>query len=292
MIKLINMLDCSYADALEAWNEGFKGYNFNMSMTISKFNQRLTKEDLSPELSWVANSNQKPVGLILSGIRDIRGKKIAWNGGTGIAPEFRGKGVGRQLVEKSLETYQSYNVDECYLEAITSNTKAINLYEKLNYKVIDYLSFYKENNSVPSKSFRTDNFYSIKESFPQNVKNLPFYQQESPWQTQWQSLKSDRAIIAYENNQPIGFTLYQQQLNDQNELQVILYQCSSLPNISREKTILVLNTMLHYIYNQDQQVTNRTAINIPKSNYYLVTLLEETGFGKVIEQVHMSQHLN
>lgn len=33
----------------------------------------------------------EPAGFVMNGVRDVDGKKLAWNGGTGIAPVFRGQ---------------------------------------------------------------------------------------------------------------------------------------------------------------------------------------------------------
>ena len=43
----------------------------------------LSWEGLSPRLSVVAFKNNEPVGIVKNGIREIDGKKVAWNCGTG-----------------------------------------------------------------------------------------------------------------------------------------------------------------------------------------------------------------
>lgn len=288
MIKLENMLNCSFVDVLEAWNKGFKGYNFDMTTTISKFLQRLTNEDLSPEYSWVAFSNEKPIGLILNGIRSINGELVAWNGGTAVAPEFRGKGLGKQLVEKSLETYLKFNVNQCYLEAISNNTSAIRLYENLNYKTIDSLCFYKGNGL--KKTFTPNYSLNIKETLPRIVGTLPFYQHGSSWQTQWQSVKNGQGLIAYENNQPVGYALYQLKLNEQNEQpEVLLYQCHS--HTLHSNDFEIVNALLQFILEQESLPCNVTAINIPRSNEVLTKTLNDSGFEEIVEQVQMTQVL-
>ena len=42
-----------------------------------------------------------PIGFVLQGIREVDGQKIAWNGGTGIIPKYRGKKLGTCTDEKS-----------------------------------------------------------------------------------------------------------------------------------------------------------------------------------------------
>jgi GNAT superfamily N-acetyltransferase len=42
---------------------------------------------------------------VLNAVRDVDGIRIriAWNGGTAIAPAFRGQGIGRKMMERYLE---------------------------------------------------------------------------------------------------------------------------------------------------------------------------------------------
>ena len=53
-----------------------------------------------------------------------------------VLPEHRGKGLGRALIEKALETMaKSYNAKSCYLEVRVSNEPAIKLYKKVGFEV-------------------------------------------------------------------------------------------------------------------------------------------------------------
>ncbi len=54
-------------------------------------------EGLSAELSIIAFQDEQPVGIALSGLRTIDGKKVAWNGGTGVAVPLRSQGVDGNL---------------------------------------------------------------------------------------------------------------------------------------------------------------------------------------------------
>src|SRR4051794_32368074 len=103
-IRLLS--DCSLCDAVAVWNKGFAGYFVDMTMPVDGFLARLYNEGLSPDLSVVAFDNDQPVGFLLSGIRMNGGVNTAWNGGTGVIPEFRGRGLGRILVSAALDLYQ------------------------------------------------------------------------------------------------------------------------------------------------------------------------------------------
>src|SRR5690606_28819443 len=125
--------------AVEAWNKGFEGYYFDATTTVDQFTNRMVLEGLSPSLSILAFDCDKPVGLILNGVRMIDGKKVAWNGGTGVAKDYRRNGVGKQLMDATLAIYEEEGVQIATLEAIKQNEKAIKLYENKGYKIVDEL---------------------------------------------------------------------------------------------------------------------------------------------------------
>lgn len=59
-----------------------------------------------------------------------------------IAPEARGTGLGRMLLEHSIHTAQKHGAISLGLEVKVDNSAAIRLYEKLNFAVIDLLPGY------------------------------------------------------------------------------------------------------------------------------------------------------
>ncbi|HEY2251304.1 MAG TPA: GNAT family N-acetyltransferase, partial [Planctomycetaceae bacterium] len=53
----------------------------------------------------------------------------------GIAPEHRGRGLGRALVLKSLAGFQSVGVARVYLDVTARNTAAVQLYRSLGFRL-------------------------------------------------------------------------------------------------------------------------------------------------------------
>ena len=97
-MEIKKLSDCTLQEIVTAWNRGFTGYLVQLEMNETAFITRLVSEGLSLEHSIVTFVNNEPVGIITNGFRTIDGKQMAWNGGTGIAPEFRGKGLIKQMI--------------------------------------------------------------------------------------------------------------------------------------------------------------------------------------------------
>src|SRR4051812_22545617 len=111
MYRLKGLNELTFDQALQIWNEGFKGYFVDVTMTLDVFIARIIKENLSISKSIVAFEENRPVGILLNGIQEMNGVKTAWNGGTAVVPEYRKKGVGKFLVEASFDIYRKEGVE-------------------------------------------------------------------------------------------------------------------------------------------------------------------------------------
>ena len=140
-MEIKKLSDCTLKEMTKAWNRGFTGYIVPMEMNETAFLHRFVSQGLSPEHSIVAFINNDPIGIIVNGFRLINDKKIAWNGGTGLAPEYRGKGVIKKMMNEMLAIYEHQNVDIATLEAINENNVAIHLYKNYGYEIVDDLVF-------------------------------------------------------------------------------------------------------------------------------------------------------
>ena len=63
-----------------------------------------------------------------------------------INPEYQNRGLGSYFLTKMHKNFRNRNVKDIFLEVRTSNKKAIALYKKHHYEIVDSLSNYYENN--------------------------------------------------------------------------------------------------------------------------------------------------
>ncbi len=89
--------------------------------------------------SFIAIMDGKPVGYIISCIEGFgRGHVIS----VGVLSEYRRRGVGTELLRRSICEMVRDGVDHVILEVRVSNTPAITLYRKLGFEVRDLLRAY------------------------------------------------------------------------------------------------------------------------------------------------------
>lgn len=274
--------ECTLDEAVTAWNRGFEGYFVQIPMTRDTFIKRMVMEDLSSDCSIVAFSNGEPVALVMNGFRMFGGKKVAWNGGTGIATSHRGTGLSNILMEKVLNVYEEENIELATLEAIEENERAIKLYKKYGYEVVGHLLFLEK--TVPKPVPQKENFgYHFERILPEQLSLLPIYKYDVPWQCQWQSVKTGEALLMKDKTDTVaGYALFKRVLNDRGELdKLVLHQ---LHADNQEVIKMLLAEMLK------EAITpvKVTAINFLYS-HKVTEMLRNEGFEKTVGQVLMTK---
>lgn len=292
MIEVKRLKDCTIAEGVKAWNVGFEGYYFDAITTPKNFINRLVSEGLSPELSIVAFMGNEPVGIIKNGIRLINGKKIAWNGGTGVASTLRKQGIGQLLMEETFNIYREEGVDLATLEAISDNERAISLYKKLGYEIVDDLVHLELKGSHSIKEVPPHEDVSLEKVAPQQIGGLPFYKASNPWQTHWQSAKEGEALLLKDKNGAvIGYAFFKKTFDSQGKhLSTILYQCEANPICEEQERII--RYLLQNVFNYFHDDIRRVIPNLPKSRSSITyQVLKQLGFKPIANQVYMIKEM-
>jgi ribosomal protein S18 acetylase RimI-like enzyme len=293
-LEIRRLSACSFDDAVQAWNEGFQGYFVDMTLSLDHYLARLHYEGLSPEFSLMAFCEGKPAGFLLNGIRTNPESKTAWNGGTGVSPEFRGRGVGKALMRATIDLYQELGVQIATLEAISENQRAILLYQQFGYEVVEGLVFLNHEGPLSKRMFRQPNgqAYTATQVAPYLVGQLEFYQPSAPWQGHWQSLtrhNGEALLVANATGAAVGYALYKKKRDEQGGItEIALHQCVALPGADTEA---IISCALGSLYAPLDLECKRSTYNFSKSNEAVVTMLTEAGFASFIEQVHMVKTL-
>lgn len=292
-VEIKRLSECTWNEAVTAWNRGFEGYFLDMTTDVGKFQNRLVMEGISPERSLVAFDGDEPVGIICNGFRQINGQKVAWNGGTGIAVSYRGTGVSKQLMQANLDLYQEEGVETAYLEALSQNTRAISLYEKFGYKGFEELLFFQYHEAWVKEPFADRGNYSLRHGTARDVANVSFYHHESPWQTHWASLRDGESYLACgSDSQILGYALFRRVYNEKDEhVATVLMQCEPHPDIPCEEQTRVLSALLARVFSEWDAPFKRTVFNLSSRKKTLISLLETNGFTQFASQLHMRRFI-
>lgn len=76
MIIIKPLSQCSFSDALEAFNKGFEDYYIPVEMSLDQFICRFGVDRLSVEHSFVAFYNDTPAGIMLNGLKKSKERNM------------------------------------------------------------------------------------------------------------------------------------------------------------------------------------------------------------------------
>lgn len=122
------------------WNDSFEDYATPIELTEEQLQQRIDRLNLSPSASFIAEVNNEQAGIVLYGEELFKGKKTAWIGGMGVIKPLRQHGVGKAMVEKTIEMAKVDGIEQLHLEVIHGNTRALHLYIKTGFELLNEVS--------------------------------------------------------------------------------------------------------------------------------------------------------
>jgi len=130
--------EASFEELTTAFLRGFEGYQIALPMTPHALEQRAIYQDMVLEASFVLRGEDGPAGVALMGIRDER----AWCGELGVATAYRNQGFGRVLMERLIDEARAHHLSQMWLEVLTHNTPAFQLYQSLGFRIERELTTY------------------------------------------------------------------------------------------------------------------------------------------------------
>jgi ribosomal protein S18 acetylase RimI-like enzyme len=281
MIKIKKLSDCKLIDVVQIWNDAFQNYSQNMEISVDHFVIMLGRKELLPSISLVVHNNEQPVGFVLNSIKNIKGIRTAWNGGTGISKDYQGKGIGKILMEATLELYRKEAVELATLEVLINNTGAISLYEKEGYRKVSRLDVYQRvswNNNI--NLFQQQRLFDIKKGQVTDVMELPFYNNLVPWESKAENIfNGESVIISDRSGTPLGYALFKNFSNNTGEITTMLFQCEIIDSITKyEDQKLIIEHIFNEVFNHNAHSINARSADFTSKNNLVSQLLLQNGF--------------
>ncbi|WP_103068936.1 GNAT family N-acetyltransferase [Aquimarina sediminis] len=112
----------------------FKNYFVDMPTDVEYYKERWNNVKVRFDLSYGMFDNQVLVGFIINGIDKRNEEVVAFNTGTGVIPEYRGKKIIKSIYKFALKDLKRNGVTKCSLEVIKENIIAIKAYESIGFK--------------------------------------------------------------------------------------------------------------------------------------------------------------
>jgi ribosomal protein S18 acetylase RimI-like enzyme len=197
-----------------SFNEAFSDYVVPLRLTEMQLADKIKSDSLKLELSVGAFDNDRLVGLIIHGYDMIEGKRVVYNGGTGVVPSYRGRELTARLYQYALPLLKEQNIDKIVLEVITINSVAQKVYESIGFRISRSLNCYKG----AIRPVEVTNNFVIKPLADYNWGLLQtFWDCKPSWQngiTALEQLHMDNVSIGiYDDESLIGYLIFNPKTN-------------------------------------------------------------------------------
>ncbi len=125
-----------YPELYEAFLDAFSDYVIPFALTDEQFRNHimLNAVDLARTAGYFEDG--RLVGFSLTGFGRWNGKLTAYDAGTGVVPDRRRRGLSDAMFKMMLPVFEENGIEQFLLEVVTTNTRAINLYKKLDFQTI------------------------------------------------------------------------------------------------------------------------------------------------------------
>ncbi|HEY0751901.1 MAG TPA: GNAT family N-acetyltransferase [Chitinophagaceae bacterium] len=194
---------------LETFNHAFSDYQVPFKLSKEQLEAKLKSEGIRPDLSPGAFEDGKLVAFIIHGFDVINGRKLAYNGGTGVIPEQRGQRLVGKLYEFINPKLKEEGITTVILEVMTKNEPAYRSYTKTGFHITRELNCYKGTLEKTSDSFTGD----IRPLDDYNWELFTsFWDFQPTWQNSARAMEAIKEICvtigAYDEDKLVGYLIY------------------------------------------------------------------------------------
>lgn len=125
--------DAALGEGAAALNRVFQHYLVPITFTPEQLHLHMSYNDVDAACSplWFDDEGR----VLAAALLGVRGKR-AWIGGFGVAPEYRGQGYAKQILEHVVDLAKQRGLKSIALEVLRDNTPAISLYRGGGFKIV------------------------------------------------------------------------------------------------------------------------------------------------------------
>lgn len=198
--------DDDFESLYDCFLTAFSDYEVDMRMSREQFRQRIVRDGVRLKMSAGAFTDERMIGFYINGIGEWQEKSTAYDAGTGVIPEYRGRGVAKDLFAFLERRLKEAGFRQYLLEVLTSNTAAATLYRKLGFEVTRRLAVFRSNTASGRSS---DDVRMRRVEHPDWSLYKAFWNSYPSWQNSSEAVDrvvADRSIVeAYVGDERVGY---------------------------------------------------------------------------------------
>ena len=203
--------DC-FAKLFDAFIEAFSDYVIPIALTETQFRNHIisTAVDLNRTVGCL--DGEKLVGFSLNGFGDWNGKPTVYDAGTGVIPAHRRLGLSEAMFDMMLPVFKEKGIEQCLLEVVTTNTRAISLYEKLDFHPVRELALLQCDGKLTVSAEPPENLEIREIDQPDWELLTTFWDGDPSWQNSVEAIdrskKLKRIVGAFIKDKCVGYIIF------------------------------------------------------------------------------------
>lgn len=276
------MLTDMYLTFLDSFSDYQISFRLSKKQFVDKFVRKLNIDFAHSVGAW--NSTQGMEAFIFTSIAPYQGKLTAYNGGTGVRPKARSNNLVSKMYDSILPKLQSVGVQQCLLEVLEKNKRAIRAYRKVGFYETGLLRCYKLNRPIYLNHKPVLNIQLRYATAPKKELYKNFIDQQASFLDDLimqHHFDQERVIEAYDHGKCIGFLIYQPKFSRINGIAVSpIYRRSGVGSS-------LINEMI-----KNERFKQVTVLNVPEESEALNSFLSRQGFDNEINQYEMCMSLS
>jgi ribosomal protein S18 acetylase RimI-like enzyme len=142
-VEIKNLASTDIETIIGCLSQSFADYFVPMSSDIAYWRNRFKISRIDLQFSYGCFVENNLVGFMLIAIDQHEGTMTAYNGGTGVIPEYRGRKIVDQLYEFAIPIFKEQGIERCTLEVIEQNDRAVKVYERIGFEKTKFLRCFK-----------------------------------------------------------------------------------------------------------------------------------------------------
>jgi len=147
-MNIQNLSNIAFNELLDCFLKAFENYYVQMPSDKNYYKERWKAAKVNFNFSYGMFDNGRLLGFIIHAIDKRNGTLTAFNTGTGVLPEHRGKRIVHAIYNHAINDLKQHGIKKIKLEVITENTRAIKTYEAIGFKICKNFKCFNGNISL------------------------------------------------------------------------------------------------------------------------------------------------
>lgn len=221
MIAIRTLEDVTTEQILDTFNKAFSDYIIPLRLTIDQLEQKINSDRIRLAYSVGAFEDDELIGFILHGNDTMDNLQVVYNAGTGVIPGKRGRHLTARMYEYILPRLIKDGINKIVLEVISTNVKAIHIYQTTGFNITRTYHGYK--GSVALNSTKDGSELRHLQAYDW-IRLRSFWDILPSWQNSVQAVEklisSNISIGVYNHGTIVGYLIYNPDLKRIHQLAV------------------------------------------------------------------------